>query len=217
MRSVPILKGGYYHIYNRGIKKQIIFHDRPDYVRFMFLMLFFQSPVSIPQCNRYIKNYLLTNDYKISEALLSEILQDRVVELMNFCIMPNHFHATVHSLKDGSVGEYMHKVCNSYAKYYNLKYKNTGHVFQGSYKVKQYFDENDLVYLSAYIHRNPQELEKWKNRAIEYPWSSYQDYLQSRWADLLIPDEILNRFQSNDEYYNYVEKSGAKEIFFFSS
>jgi len=37
MRIIKIAPGEYYHIYNRAMSKQVIFHDTRDYFRFLFL------------------------------------------------------------------------------------------------------------------------------------------------------------------------------------
>ena len=213
MRALAIVKDGYYHVYNRGVSKQIIFLDTADFARFLFLLLHLQSPVSIPQVNRYIKNYLKTSDFLVTSDLLHEITATRTVEVVNFCIMPNHFHLLVHALEDGAISSYMQKVGNAYSKYFNQRYERSGHVFQGAYKVREIGDDNYLSHLSAYIHRNPHELSQWKDKADIYSWSSYQDMNRSRWGNLLKPEIIKDSFASFSDYRSYVETSGAKENF----
>lgn len=211
MRELPILSDNYYHVYNRGSLKQVLFYDEADYARFLFLLMYLQSPVVLTQTNRYIRNYLDKRTFEVKENDLNEIIKDRYVEVINFCIMPNHFHLTVKALADDGLSKYMHRVGNAYAKYFNKKYDKSGHVFQGNYKLKFIASDNQLAYLSAYIHRNPHELKKWKGDCYFYPWSSYQDYRLNRWGSLLTSSEIVNSFGSYEEYQNYVEASGAKE------
>ena len=38
LRKDPFITGEYYHIYNRGIDKRIIFKSKGDYERFMMLL-----------------------------------------------------------------------------------------------------------------------------------------------------------------------------------
>jgi hypothetical protein len=79
--------------------------------------------------------------------------------------------------------------------------------------------ENDeqIMYTSAYIHKNPIELKDWKNNLEKYSWSSYQDYtLINRWGNLLSEDILLGRYiesKNIDSYKNFVETSSAKEVF----
>ncbi len=211
MRELPLLSDSYYHIYNRGSLKQVLFHDKADYSRFLFLIVYLQSPLVLSQTNRYIRNYLDKGMFEVKEKDITSICEDRFVEVVNFCIMPNHFHLTIKAVTEAGISKYMHRVGNAYAKYFNKKYDKSGHVFQGAFKAKFIASDRQLAYLSAYIHRNPHELYEWKDKANYYPWSSYQDYKINRWGNLLASAEIVNSFSSYDEYQNYVESSGAKE------
>jgi putative transposase len=163
------------------------------------------------QTNRYINNYLEKRVFGVKEKEVNEICLSRFVEVINFCIMPNHFHITVKSTTEEGISRYMHRVANAYAKYFNKKYSKSGHVFQGTYKAKFISSDSQLVYLSAYVHRNPHDLEMWKNNSINYPWSSYQDYERNRWGRLLLPAEITESFRNHGDYRDYVESSGAKD------
>ncbi len=211
MRDVPILSDNYYHIYNRGNLKQTLFHEKSDYIRFLFLLIYLQSPVILAHTTRYISNYLNNGTFGVKEKDVGDICKGKFVEIINFCIMPNHFHVTLRAVTEDGVSRYMHKVSNAYAKYFNAKYQKTGHVFQGAYKAKFVASDNQLTYLSAYIHRNPHEMKEWEGRCAEYPWSSYQDYKFNRWGDLLAAKMIVSTFNSYKEYESYVETSGAKE------
>jgi hypothetical protein len=125
--------------------------------------------------------------------------------------MPNHFHISMRSVVEGGISTYMHRIGNAYAKYFNKKYDKSGHVFQGAYKAKLVLSDQQLAYLSAYIHRNPHELTEWKNKSSEYPWSSYQDCKENRWGGLVSVGSIVKSFGSYSAYGEYVETSGAKE------
>ena len=58
-----ITSGNYYHVFNRGVSKQTLFYDNADYARFLFLLLFLQSPVSFPQIGRSAGNFLKKGDF----------------------------------------------------------------------------------------------------------------------------------------------------------
>ena len=71
--------------------------------------------------------------------------------------------------------------------------------------------KDDILYLSAYIHRNPRDIKEWKNREHKYPWSSFQDCIgENRWGELLVPDIFLNQFSSKGAYQDFVDTSSAK-------
>lgn len=64
----------------------------------------------------------------------------------------------------------------SHAKYFNKKYERVGHLFQDRFKQKLVDRDAYLLYLTCYIHLNP-ELDKLIERAVDYPWSSLKEFL----------------------------------------
>lgn len=207
-RKTIIAIDEYYHIYNRGNDKQALFLDERDGIRFLFLILHFQSPLTFGHISRYVSYFVRHRWFNIEPDAIS---QKRFVELISFSIMPNHFHLIVRETKEGGMAEYLGRIQNAQTKYFNTKYKRTGHLFQGPYQAVHIEDNNQLLHLSAYIHKNATELTSWKNKEHLYPWSSYQDYLQNRWGELLRPDVILKQFDNSKEYQKFVKSSSAKE------
>ena len=208
-----IAEGEYYHIFNRGAHKHNLFRDERDWARFLYLLLYCQAPVAIPNTKRFITPSAVASGFRVPLHYESEIAKKRKVELIAFCIMPNHFHLIVKELKEGGISAYMQRVATGYTMYYNAKYKATGHMFQGRYKTVHINDNDQLLYLSAYIHRNPRELEKWRGLEQAYPYSSLQDLAAvNRWGSLLSGDIITTQFEGTKEsnYRDFVNTSSAK-------
>lgn len=211
MRNIQISIDEYYHVYNRGAHKKIIFHDVADYARFLFSILYFQSPTGFDQISRYVRRFIQHRVFDIDETDASQIIGGRYVELVSFCLMQNHFHLILREVQAKGIARYMQRVLNSYTKYYNTKYDTSGHLFQGPYKAVHVVDNEQLVYLSTYIHRNPRELPDWKNKEGGYEWSSYQDYIgKPRWDKLLSTEMIREQFSTAGEYEKFVRTSPAK-------
>lgn len=127
--------------------------------------------------------------------------------------MPNHFHLTVYEEKERGISQYMQRILNAYTKYFNTKYERAGHLFQGPFKAVHAKTNEQLIYLSAYIHLNPREIKEWKDKEKNYTWSSYQDYIgKNRWDGLLKPDIIMDQFNTKQEYEHFVKTSGAKKL-----
>lgn len=209
MKKADISEGEYYHIFNRGIRKQVIFHDKSDWQRFLFLILHFQSEMNFPQVGRVVKEFV--KHQMLDSFVLSEIIKKRNVDLVNYCLMPNHFHLTLKEIKEGGISKYMQRVLNGYAKYYNTKYQKSGHLFQGKYKAVHIESNEQLLYLSSYIHRNPRELSDYRGKEESYQWSSLEDYVHgNRWGKLLMPGIILEQYKNKDEYEKFVSTSTAK-------
>jgi len=210
MRNIRIAPGEHYHLYNRGMAKQAIFLDESDYARFLFCLLYFQSETTFNNIGYYTSFFKRHKKFNLSNDTMSKIISTRSVELVNYCLMPNHFHITVLEISEKGIANYMQRVLNSYTKYFNTKRKRSGHLFQGPYQAVHIEDNEQLLHLSAYIHKNPKEMGS--KDLLNYFWSSYQDYvIENRWHDFLKPNIILEQFESKDEYVDFVKTSTAKE------
>jgi len=211
MRNIKIAPGEYYHILNRGVNKQLIFQDISDRVRFLFLILYFQSPIPLHNISLIVKSFIKHRVFNSDRKIKDEIITGRFVELTSFCLMPNHFHLLVKEVEENGIARYMQRVLNSYTKYYNTKYGKSGHLFQGPYKAVLVENNNQLLYLSTYIHRNPRQLKEWLNKENIYPWSSYQDLVnKNRFEKLLVFNIINGQFKNKKEYDEFIKTSPAK-------
>ena len=220
MRNLTFAQDEYYHLFNRGNLKQEIFRDDADRARFLFLILSFQSPKTkfynvrrfTDTLKRFVQHSVLNKTVHTMHDEIISITQSRIIDLVCFALMPNHFHLLVREKEEGGISKYMQRVLNGYTKYWNTKYAQSGHLFQGPFQAVRVEDDHQLRYLSAYIHRNPHELTEWRGRAWEYPWSSYQDYAQdNRWGELLQLDTVRGQYNDGEDYHKFVETSGAKD------
>ncbi len=206
--------GEYYHVFNRGARKNPTFHEKSDWLRFLFLLLYMQSPLPVSNGNRIAKKGSVTEGFGVPFELQEDILQKRFVELTSFCLMPNHFHILLKEREKNGIARYMQRVLVGYTMYFNTKYEAAGHVFQGRYETVHVKDNEQLLYLSSYIHRNPRELPAWKGDKVEhYPYSSLQDYTdKNRWGGLLATDIIAEQFETTPQsnYRDFVRTSTAK-------
>jgi len=217
MRELQIAEGEHYHVFNRGMHKHNIFNNNRDYLRFLFLILHFQSPLTFDNLSWDLTNFAKTMEprglgSKQYRKKVGRIVEERTVELVAFALMPNHFHLVLKEIESGGISFYMQRVQNSFTKYSNTKNKVSGHLFQGPYKIVHIDDNDQLLYTSAYIHRNCREIKLWQNKEESYPWSSYQDYVKNnRLGNLLADNAIREQFPNIDEYKTWVETSGAKD------
>ena len=145
-----------------------------------------------------------------------KIVGTRSVELVNFCLMDNHFHLTVRELKDGGISKYMQRIQNAYTKYFNAKYRRKGHLLEAPFKAVHVKNNVQLLHLSPYIHRNPREMREWRGKEESYRWSSLCDCIvKNRWGRLLSLHIILEQFgktvgEQQRGYKKFIETSTAK-------
>lgn len=187
------VEGGYYHLYNRGVEKRNIFLDDRDYKVFLhFLKKYLSPPASI---STSLTESTLTGVTPVRQRPIQTVYG--VVTLLVYCLMPNHFHLLVkQDIKEG-ITKLMNRIATNYGMYFNKRYERVGSLFQGVYKAVLIDNEEQLLHLSRYIHLNPFEIENGKlDKLIDYPYSSYGDYLGQRKTKWLKIDEILLYFKT---------------------
>lgn len=212
MRKTLFVPGEFYHIYNRGNDKKNIFLREADYARFLFLILFFQAKVPLWNISRYVQHYVKHRVFNINTDIMQRITEGRHIDLVSFTFMPNHFHLLLYERNERGISAYMQRVLDAYTKYFNAKHEKSGHLFQGPFHAVHIETNEQLLYTSAYIHRNQRSLSQWTNKEHLYPWSSYGDYGgENRWDTLLASHRILEQFSTPADYRQFVEESGAKE------
>lgn len=209
-RTTTFAPGEHYHLCVRGNNKQSIFRSDADRTRLLFLITHFQSPEHLRNIGRTITEFLKENENL--SGLVIRIRATRYVTLEAFAFMTNHIHLAIREDEKCGIVRYMQRVLNAYAKYFNTKYRSVGHLFQNPYRAVHIENNDQLLYLSTYIHRNPRELPGVRNKEHRYPWSSYRDYLgENRFDGLLDPSLVLEQFTSPAEYRDFVDSSSAKD------
>lgn len=123
MRKVPVVTGHIYHIFNRGVNKGEIFFAEEDYQRFLLTATHYLIKTTKFS---YEKAFILNDPGSLEEK--------PKVEILAYCLMPNHFHFLIKQLVDNGLSSYLQHVTNSYVHYVNIKYKRIGPLFQSRYK-----------------------------------------------------------------------------------
>jgi putative transposase len=123
---------------------------------------------------------------------MREYLVHQGVEVIAYCLMPNHFHMIVCPLKE-NFSTRMGLFGMSYAKSINSRYRRVGPLFQSRFRAKWIGKNEYLLHLSRYIHINP-VIGKLVGKAEDWEFSSYRDYLGLREEDMLKPGIVLEQF-----------------------
>ena len=215
LRKDPFITGEYYHIYNRGIDKRIIFKSKGDYERFMMLLYLANSNDSFRLDN------ILNQQHKTFNEILVFDKGQPIVSIGVWCLMTNHFHLLIRQEVDGRITKFMRKLGVGYSMYFNIKYERSGALFGGLFKSKLIgIDDNYMTHLFGYIHINPLEIAfpDWKEKINKssvdmkkflesYRYSSYLDYLGVDRIEksILKAENFPNYFQNNKSFKDFVE------------
>lgn len=214
-KDINVSIGEYYHLYTRGVGKKKIFLDDRDYIRFLFCILHFQYNETFNNISNSVTNFSNRGSFHYDRRD-SPSEKNRNVEIVAFILMPNHIHIIALELKAGGIAQMMKRALGGYAKYFNAKYEASGHLFQGAYNAVHIEDNEQLLYVSAYLHRNARELRGLKGKEEWYLWSSFSDFINiNRWDKLIKPEIILEQFSKKSDYLKFVYESTTKEDFAF--
>jgi putative transposase len=195
MRTIPFIQNGFYHVYNRGVDRRTVFFRFGHYLRFQ----------------QTIRSILLTGSAAQRLVHNQSLALNSKVDLLAYCLMPNHYHLLIYQKADGGITEFMQKLDTSYTKYFNLNNNRIGHLFEHAFRAKIIEADEVLLHVSRYIHLNP-VIKHLVDVPQEWRWSSYQEYITPTPNPLCETGTILNYFTSPAKYREFVESTIARNV-----
>ncbi len=188
-RKFAFVPGEYYHVYNRGIEKRVVFKEAGDWVRFQHLLHL---------CNS--KNPLVFKT--IQGSPLDVDMGGRLVSLLAYSLMPNHFHIVIQENSRGGLSRFLGRLLTAYSMYFNIKYDRSGALFCRPTKARHIVGDEYFRWVFSYIHLNPLEIYRpgWKEGGIKdrtlatefikkFSYSSYPDYFVGERKEGIILDK----------------------------
>ncbi len=148
-RRQDLANGEIYHIYNRGVDKRDIFNDKFDVIRFLESIQEFNTKDKINSLSNLRKN-----KSQIGAQPLSDKKDEKLVDILAYCLNPNHFHFVMRQVSDNGISKFMHKLSGGYTSYFNIKNTRSGSLFQGRFKSQLILDENYFNKIIAYVNKN---------------------------------------------------------------
>ena len=172
-----------YHVYNRGNNKRQIFFDEQDYTVFLsFLKYALLSDEEFHADSEVDKSALsVSSKFELKRLGLSGRL-----ELVSYCLMPNHFHLLFFQQGIDAITKIMRSIATGYVMYFNKRYNTSGSLFQGVYKASKIKDDAYYQHISRYIHLNA--LDTGADFRY-YNYSSYKYYNKTATADWIHPEK----------------------------
>lgn len=221
MRKIKFVKGGIYHIFNRGVEKRNIFQNDADRWRFLQGLYLFNDEENSTNLLWKLENEKGRLNFRTLKDFIEREHKERkpLVRIMADCLMPNHYHLIVEEVKDNGISAFMHKIGTGYAGYFNKKHERVGSLFQGTFKASQVDKDLYLQYLLIYLNVvNPGELvePELKERGVkdadmiikfaaEYPWSTHQEYLGKRNSIIIDKGPLGDFFSAPIKYREFAK------------
>ncbi|MFZ5366330.1 MAG: transposase [Patescibacteria group bacterium] len=203
----------YYHLYNRGVDKRVIFLDDTDRQRFLDAVRLARLSNS-PRLSWLKRQIKIGNISPTHLEKLEEKYGPPLLDIVTYSLMPNHFHFQVKELIEDGVSQFFRKLGTSYVMYFNIKHERTGRLFESQYRSVLIGTDEQLIHLSRYIHTNPYNSSK-RDISLEqlktYSWTSLPDYLGTRKQPFCDPTEVMSFFNSPEDYWEFLKGNIDKE------
>lgn len=126
------------------------------------------------------------------------------IELIAYCLMPNHYHLFVHLRDEDGLTKLMQSLVTAYSTYFNRKYKRTGTLFEGRFLASRITNDAYYWQVSRYIHLNPLDIGQ---NVFDYPYSSVQYFVGDWHAAWVHPEYVV----SDQEKTRYGQELSATE------
>ncbi|MDO8523258.1 MAG: hypothetical protein Q7S12_03195 [bacterium] len=167
MRKDPLITGEIYHICNRSTEGIPIFSEKADAKRFLS---------ALAQSNT--TGLSLRGARRMPNKIFGD--GSSLVEIYAITLMPNHFHICVKQLENNGITLWMHRTCNSFAKYFNIINERKGSLFMGRFKAVPITENRQLFHVLVYINANPLDLYApgWRKGKINN-WNAAKSFLNN--------------------------------------
>ncbi len=172
MAKPSLFNGQIYHIYNRGVDKRNIFSNTDDHQRFSDGLIIFNNIENLN--GNHFADLLDCDD------------RSPMVNIIAYCLMPNHFHLLLEQLVDDGIARFLQKMSTSYTMYFNKKYQRNGALLQGTFKRSHIKSDSKLLEMSKYIHFNPYKILRTENDTAADIGKNYSNTLGR--VSLTMPD-----------------------------
>ena len=226
IRKEKFITGEHYHIYSRTILNVPEFKNNSNAKKLHQAFLLGNSTNS-GQAFGYLRDNK-DNPKALEKAIEISQKGKKLVDILCYSIMPDHYHLLLKELKNNGVTDFVRRCNTSIAKYINVKNNRLGSLFESNFKAKHIDTNEYLLHLSVYINLNPldfisgkewrfNKLKKWaliKQKLINYPWSSAKFFLNEHQHDLILSgtEIILSQFKNTNDYERFVREWSESEV-----
>ncbi|MBI2268413.1 MAG: transposase [Candidatus Blackburnbacteria bacterium] len=207
-RQIPLVTGQMYHVFNRGLDNRSTFTDKREYVRADMAIRFYRFVNPPLKLSRFL---VLPKDDRMKLLQETEARREKLVDILCYCFMPNHFHLLLRQLRDGGISKFLANYQNSYTRYFNTKHERLGTLFLDQFKAVRVQNEEQMVHVSRYIHLNPYTSYVTEDLLSlrSYRWSSFREYLGIASGNICDTEIVLSFFKNEGEYEKFVFDNAA--------
>ncbi len=165
--------GEIYHVFTKSIAGFRIFNDEDEFLRIKELIRYYQQKDVSMKFSRFKQLQA-----ELGIPLKSKNPEEHIVDIIAYCIMPTHIHLILKQREDNAISVYMNNILNSYTRYFNIRHKRKGPLWEGRFKKVLVVNDEQLLHLTRYIHLNP-VTSNLIDKAEKWDASSYREYISN--------------------------------------
>lgn len=147
------------------------------------------------------------NQLSVEIKSLQTLRKNKLVEIVTYCLNPNHFHLLLKQIAPNGISEFMKRLGIGYTGFFNYKNKRSGVLFQGSYKSIRIKSTAHLLYLSAYVSDNYFIHGYAKRKEEIWKYSGLAEYIGKSKTALCSKKLIKEHFKNTKDYFDYVKEN----------
>ena len=166
----PVETGTFYHLYNRAIGNEKLFHSDDNYIYFL------------KKFDEYLSDLLEIYSYCLLPNHFHFLIRTK-----------GEF-----KMVDAAISEQFRKLFITYSQAINKQEVRKGSLFMKPFKRKPVHDEKNLLNLVMYIHNNPVH-HNVRDEAETYKWSSYETIISAK-PTKLKRTEVLEWFGDKQNF-----------------
>ncbi len=164
--------------------------------------------------------FYLTQDYQRYLDDLKKSALKYSCRIHAYVLMTNHVHLLITPMSEHGISQMMQALGGSYVKYINSTYKQSGTLWEGSFKASLIDSDMYLLACMCYIELNPVRAGLVKHPG-EYKWSSYQQNVQRPDTDFIENHQIFSmlgetikerQFVYRGLFHRYIENDVIHQI-----
>ena len=188
VRIFPAITDEVHHVFSKSIEGFKVLRDDREYERMRSLLKFYTKGNPPLKFSAFLK---LKNKSYFQQKKTSD--NNSLVKIIAYCFMPTHFHLVLKQLKHNGISIFMRRILDSYAKYFNIKTKRKGPLWESRFKNVILRTDEILLHVTRYVHLNPVTAY-----LVDYPnnwaFSSYKEFLGQIEEDEKVCDfsELMN-------------------------
>lgn len=188
MRKDLLVSGQVYHTFSKSIAEFRIFNNIDELMRMRDIIRYYQKEKPSIKFSKFIK---LSKERQNNIKQESFVKKEEIVQILAYCIMPTHIHLVLKQLKDNGISIFISNILNSYSRYFNIKHKRKGPLWEGRFKSLLVADDEYLLHLTRYIHLNPVTAGL-VDKTEDWEASSYNEYMSKINDRMCDYEKILN-------------------------